>query len=127
MLGIGTLVDTNDTDISAIPSENGKTIVSETANFDTQTQNEPVQRIDANIFKTPVKSKHFLLTITDFINPFWLVKLFLPSLDYYRNEKSFEDPISYQKILNSIKVNDIQNCQHLLDGCKVRKEVKNLD
>lgn len=47
----------------------------------------------------------------------------MPLLDHSRNDKSLEDPISYQKILNSIKVNDIQKCQHLLDGCKVRKEI----
>ncbi|KAK7583879.1 hypothetical protein V9T40_004842 [Parthenolecanium corni] len=39
--------------------------------------------------------------------------------NHNRNEKSFQDPISYQNILNSIKINELQKCQHLLDGCKV--------
>lgn len=70
---MGTLVDTNDTDISVIPSENGKTVVSETANFESQTQNGLVQRTDANVFKTPVKSTLFCLRFTDFIRLFYRV------------------------------------------------------
>lgn len=88
------LVDTNDTDISIIPSAAAhKNIVEETTDFDSQSISEPISaRRTPPVFSTPTKSAP---------------------------RSNLLNARSYQKSLENICVNDAKKYQHLLDGCNV--------
>ncbi len=127
--GAATLIDTNDSELSVIPSNCGTTVVGETANFDSPSVNEPTkEKKDDQIFKTPVKGKNkngtFFCAGVNVAAKLMLI--FLPpahtKIDSKQND--VETARSYEMILDNIKLMNMNKCDHLLDGCKVREKIR---
>lgn len=123
---MATLVDTNDSEISVIPSDCGKNVINDSAPMDTQTaglsnrvNNQP------DIFKTPVKSQSDFTWFIRLLDQEAYIYSFLFILDVSRNfslaNNTDDDVLSYQKVLDNIVLNDVKKCGPLLDGCKVKE------